>query len=167
MGEDELVDVVDAADRVVGRAARSMVRVHNLWHRACFVVALDAEGRVFVHLRTATKDVFPSYYDVTVGGVVGAGESYRGAADREVREELGVEARDLERVGCLRYEDASNRVIGEIFECRVMPPLTLQAEELVSGEWLEVSEAARQIEAHPFCPDGVVAFREWRRRRGI
>ncbi len=162
-----MVDVVDAADRVVGRATRAVVRAENLWHRACFIVALDGEGRVFVHLRTATKDVFPSYYDLTVGGVVGAGESYREAAEREVREELGVEPRDLERVGSLHYEDSANRVIGEIFDCRVIPPLTLQPEEVVSGEWLEVPAAARRIAAHPFCPDGVVAFGEWRRRRGV
>lgn len=165
MGSGEIVDVVDRDDNVVGQATRARVRAENLWHRASYVVALDERGRVFVHLRTATKDIFPSHYDVTVGGVVESGESYLAAAAREVSEELGVEPRALREVGELRFEDRVNRVVGRIFECSVRPPLVLQAEEIVSGEWLEVEEVARRIESEPFCPDGVIAFRQWRRGR--
>ena len=39
------------------------------------------------------KDVYPSYYDVAVGGVVGAGESYDDGAQRELAEELGITGR--------------------------------------------------------------------------
>jgi isopentenyldiphosphate isomerase len=163
----ELVDVVDGDDRVIGTASRGEIRSRNLWHRACYVVALDREARVFVHLRTPTKDIFPSHYDLVVGGVLGAGEDYRAAAEREVREELGVEPHELSRVGKMRYEDDSNRVIGEIFDCRVTPPLRLQAEEVVSGEWLRLDEIEERILSQPFCPDGVLAFRSWRRSRNL
>jgi isopentenyldiphosphate isomerase len=163
---DDLVDVVDADDRVIGGATRRQVRADNLLHRACYVVVLDADGRVFVHLRTATKDVFPSHYDAVVGGVLAAGESYDEGARREVREEIGVDAEQLRQVGFLRYEDRSSRVHGEIFECRATPPLSLQADEVVSGEWLEAGEVERRIDRAPFCPDGVLAFRVWSSRRG-
>jgi isopentenyldiphosphate isomerase len=165
MSASELVDVVDSDDQVVGIATRAEVRSRNLWHRACYIIALDCEGRIFVHLRTATKDIFPSHYDLVVGGVLAAGEDYRTGAEREVQEELGVEPHDLSRVGKICYEDASNRVIGEIFDCRVTPPLRLQPEEVVSGEWLRLDEIEERILSQPFCPDGVLAFRSWRRRR--
>ncbi len=161
-----MVDIVDPDDRPVGRATRARVRAENLWHRACYVVAKDEQGRVFVHLRTATKDIFPSHYDAMVGGVVAAGESYRQAAEREVLEELGVVPRELKRIDRLRYEDDRNRVVGEIYECVVTPPLRLQPEEIVAGEWLPAEEVSRLMERAAFCPDGVVAFRVWLRWRG-
>jgi isopentenyldiphosphate isomerase len=87
---DELLDVVDESDRVVGQARRADVYGQALLHRCVFVLVRDPAGRVFVHRRTDTKLTFPGHYDMFVGGVVGAGESYDSAAVRESTEELGV-----------------------------------------------------------------------------
>jgi len=59
------------------------------------VLCRDAAGRIYVHRRTDDKDVYPGMYDMTAGGVLGAGESYLEAARRELAEALG---RDQERV---------------------------------------------------------------------
>ncbi len=157
----EWVDEVDASNRVIGRVRRADLRRRNLWHRACYIVVLDGAGRIFVHQRTAGKDIFPSHFDMMVGGVVGAGESFAAAARREVEEELGTPALDLQRVGSLRYEDATNRVFGEVFECRAEEPFHLQAEEIVAGEWVPVGEVREKIDELPFCPDSVAAFHIW------
>lgn len=87
---DEVLDVVDRDDRVTGQAPRGEVYARGLLHRCVFVLARNAEGRIFVHRRTASKLVFPSAYDMFVGGVLGAGEEYAEAALREAEEELGV-----------------------------------------------------------------------------
>lgn len=87
---DEILDIVDENDEVVGQAPRGEATARGLRHRCVFIEARDTEGRLFVHRRTATKLVFPSHYDMFVGGVVGAGESYDEAALREAEEELGV-----------------------------------------------------------------------------
>lgn len=90
MTADEILDIVDENDEVVGQAPRGEATARGLRHRCVFIEARDAEGRLFVHRRTPTKLVFPSHYDMFVGGVVGAGESYDEAALREAEEELGV-----------------------------------------------------------------------------
>ena len=90
LSADEVLDVVDERDRVVGQARRAEVYARRLRHRCAFVLARDADGRVFVHRRTARKLVFPSLYDMFVGGVLATGESYDEAARREAEEELGV-----------------------------------------------------------------------------
>lgn len=87
---DEILDIVDENDEVVGQATRGEATARGLRHRCAFIEARDADGRIFVHRRTATKLVFPSHYDMFVGGVVGAGETYDEAALREAEEELGV-----------------------------------------------------------------------------
>ena len=88
--EDELIDVVDENDVVIGRAGRREAYARRLRHRCSFILVRNGDGRIFVHRRTTTKQIFPGAYDMWVGGVVGAGESYDDAAWREAREELGV-----------------------------------------------------------------------------
>jgi isopentenyldiphosphate isomerase len=154
----ELVDVVDEADRVVGQLPRVAVRAQNLRHRAVYVLVLDRLGRLFVHLRTAIKDVYPGHYDVAVGGVPRAGEGYREAAVREMTEELGVGDARLEALFPITYADATTVVNGMVFRCVHDGPFRLQAEEIVSGEFLPLDKVVRQSGVRPFCPDGLVVL---------
>ena len=154
----EEVDVVDAEDVVIGRATRAEIRAGNLRHRATYVLVFNSDGKLFVHQRTTTKDIYPGYFDVAVGGVVGAGESYDAAAQRELAEELGVTAVPLRRVLRCSYEDEHNRVNGMVYSCTYDGPVTLQASELVAGEWLDLDVILERAQRQPFCPDGVDAL---------
>ncbi len=158
MGAEEEVDVVDAADCVTGRTTRARMRAGKLRHRAVYVLIFNERGQLFVHQRAATKDVYPSRFDVVVGGVVGAGESYDDAARREAAEEVGIYDTPLRRILPFQYEDEENRVNGMVYSCTYEGPLTLQAEEIVSGEWLDLDEVIERIQKMPFCPDGVEAL---------
>jgi isopentenyldiphosphate isomerase len=91
---EEILDVVDVEDRVVGRLPRAEVYARRLVHRCVFVLVRDGAGRIFVHRRTDDKLTYPGRHDMFVGGVVGAGESYDAAAVREAAEELGVSTPD-------------------------------------------------------------------------
>ena len=123
---DELVDVVDEDDRVLRRATRAEMRRANLLHRAVYILVRSSRGELFVHRRTTTKDVYPGYWDVTVGGVVGAGEDYDIAARRELAEEIGVACDDIEPLFAVRYEDRSTRLVGRAYLARHDGPFRLQ-----------------------------------------
>src|SRR5512139_4105616 len=112
MAASELVDVVDADDRVLTQATRGETRRQNLRHRATYILVFNSAGQLFVHQRTPTKDVYPGYFDVCVGGVVAAGESYEAAAQREAAEEIGVADAPLRRVLSFQFADADNQVNG-------------------------------------------------------
>ena len=56
------------------KVARSVMRRENLWHAASSVVVRDPLGRIYLHRRTTTKDVYPGLLDFAAGGVVLAGE---------------------------------------------------------------------------------------------
>ena len=158
MSAAELVDVVDADDRVVARATRAEVRAKKLRHRATYILVFNSHGQLFVHQRSATKDVYPSYYDVAVGGVVSAGESYDAGARRELAEELGIATVDPRPILKFQYEDDDNHVNGRVYSCAYDGALTLQEEEIVSGEWLDLDVVIERIRRQPFCPDGVEAL---------
>ena len=86
--QDELFDICDASDNVIGQAPRAEVHAQNLLHRAVHIWIWRSDGRLLVHLRSTTKDQFPSHYTSSASGHVDAGEDYETAAHRELKEEL-------------------------------------------------------------------------------
>jgi isopentenyldiphosphate isomerase len=159
MSGDELVDVIDDADRVIGQAARRDVRRKNLRHRSVYVLVFNAAGQLFVHRRTLSKDVFPGHWDVAVGGVLAAGESYDEGARRELREELGVTGLSLRRLFPVRYDDSRNRVTGVVYSCTSDGPFQLQTSEIAEGRWMDLDVLLDRTQHDPFCPDSLEALR--------
>ncbi|MFF1276860.1 NUDIX domain-containing protein [Streptomyces marokkonensis] len=172
MSADEIIDIVDGNDRVVGQAPRGEAYARGLRHRCAFVLVRDAGGRVFVHRRTPGKLVFPSLYDMFVGGVVAAGEGYDEAALREAEEELGVSG--LPRPGHLftfLYDDGAGRTWwSAVYEVRCELPVRPQAEEVAWHAFLPEDEVERRVAegGWEWVPDGLEAYRrlgEWRSER--
>jgi isopentenyldiphosphate isomerase len=159
MSADELIDVVDAQDRVLRQATRGDVRRHNLRHRAVYLLVFNAAGQLFVHQRTTTKDIWPGYWDVAVGGVLAAEEGYDDGARRELEEEIGVRDVSLRRLFPLRYEDDTNRVCGVVYSCTCDGTVSLQASEIACGDWMDLDVVIERTQALPFCPDGIEVLR--------
>jgi isopentenyldiphosphate isomerase len=162
---DDLVDVVDDEGRVVGRATRREMRARRLPHRSTYILVFNRRGELFVHLRTATKDVWPSHWDTCVGGVVAAGESFDDCAARELEEEIGVSA-PLERLFPVVYTDSTTIVHGMAYRTTHDGPFRLQAEEVVRGEFVRVDDVMQRAAREPFCPDGVLVLARWREGGG-
>ena len=154
--------MVDDAGRTVGVVTRREMRSRQLPHRATYVLVFNRRGELFVHLRSAGKDVYPSHWDSCVGGVLTAGEEFDAGAARELAEELGVEA-PLERLFPLRYDDAHTIVHGMVYRTQHDGPFHLQAEEVVRGEFLPLAAVEERASSEPFCPDGQAVLAEYRR----
>ena len=159
----ELVDVVDDVGRVVATVTRAEMRARRLPHRSTYVFVFDRTGRLFVHLRTATKDVYPSHWDVCVGGVLAAGEPFDAGAARELAEELGVTA-PLERLFPARFVDGTTIVHGMAYRTVHEGPFRLQPEEIVRGEFVALDDLAARLAWTPFCPDGLAVLNTYRER---
>ncbi len=160
----ELVDVVDVDDRVVGQVTRAALRAGRLRHRATYLLVFNRRGELFVHRRSADKDVFPSYWDVAVGGVVGAGESYDDGARRELAEEVGIVGAVIEPLFAVAFDDPDCPVLGRAYRVAWDGPLVLQAEEIVGGEWLTPAQVEARLARDRFCPDGAAVWRRYRVR---
>ncbi|MET9971429.1 NUDIX domain-containing protein [Streptomyces sp. NPDC006356] len=157
---DEILDIVDEQDRVVGQSPRGEAYAKGLRHRCVFIEARDAQGRLFVHRRTATKLVFPSRYDMFVGGVVGTGETYEVAALREAQEELGVSG--LPRPSYLfkfLYDDGAGQSWwSAVYEVRCELPVSPQVEEVAWHDFLPEDEVERRLTEWAWVPDGLAAY---------
>lgn len=159
MKPDEIVDIVDEDDRTVRQARRSEVRRDNLRHRAVYILVFNPAGQLFVHRRTETKDIFPGYWDVTVGGVVSAGEDYDGGARRELLEELGLRDGTLRRLFPIRYDGDGTRVLGMVYSCTCTGRVRLQPSEIAAGEWTDLDVLLERAQREKFCPDGLEVLR--------
>lgn len=157
MAADELVLIVDRDDNVIDRVARHVMRSRRLLHRVTYIFVYHSDGRLLVQKRTRTKDLYPGYYDLAAGGVVCAGESYDESAQREAREELGIDGRPLERRFKFFFEQDDNRCWGMVYSCRHDGPFKLQPEEVESVEFV----APEHINAGaiaPVTPDTLAVF---------
>ncbi|MGV9455750.1 NUDIX hydrolase [Streptomyces sp. NPDC003635] len=164
---DEILDVVDENDRVIGQAPRGRVYAEGMRHRCVFVQARDTQGRLFVHRRTPTKLVFPSLYDMFVGGVVGAGERYDVAALREAEEELGVSGLpEPEFLFKFLYEDgAGHSWWSAVYEVRCELPVSPQVEEVAWHAFLPEEEIEDRLADWEWVPDGLAAYERLRAYR--
>ncbi|UNS96204.1 NUDIX domain-containing protein [Streptomyces tubbatahanensis] len=143
---DELLDIVDEHDRVVGQRPRGEVYAERLRHRSTSIRVRDARGRLFVHRRTPTKLIFPGMYDVVVGGVVGAGEDYDTAALREAEEELGVQGLAMpERRTRFLFETPEYSWFLAVYEVVCTLPVRPQAEEVEWWDFLAEEELERRL----------------------
>ena len=157
---DEVVALYDDEGRVVGRAPRSAVRAENLRHAASSVVVRDGYGRVYLHRRTTTKDVYPGLLDFCAGGVVLAGEDPAACAVREAEEELGVHGVPLVPLGTADYADDATRYRAFRFVTTYDGSIRWQPEEVSWGQWVTLETLVRRLddESSGLVPDSVAVW---------
>jgi isopentenyldiphosphate isomerase len=158
---EELVDVVDEQDRVVATVARSRIRAEHLLHRVASVLVFRPDGRLLVHRRTDTKDVFPGAFDCFVSGVVMAGEGYEQARDRELAEEMGIEGAEAVELFRHRYEGPDDRSWSAISAITWDGSVVPQASEIAWHGWESVARVIRRARQPTFVPDGREVLHRW------
>jgi isopentenyldiphosphate isomerase len=91
-GYDEYFPIVDEDGNEISSALRSIC--HNgkskLLHPVVHLHLFNKRGELFLQKRAMTKDLLPGYWDTSVGGHMGIGESTIIALKRETLEELGL-----------------------------------------------------------------------------
>jgi isopentenyldiphosphate isomerase len=149
---DELFDVVDAQDRVVGQARRADVHAQKLRHRAVHVLCVARDGRVFLQRRSLKKDSAPGRWCASCSGHLDAGEDYAVAAVRELAEEIGVR---VDGPGALtpwlRLEACRETGMEFVWVYRVEHegPFVLNPAEIMDGAWFSREELDRALLARP------------------
>ncbi len=87
--DKELVDVVDETDKIVGKESRKACHVKGLWHRVSAILIFNSEGKLYLQKR-AKGIIGEGLLDYSASGHVISEESYKDAAHKELREELGI-----------------------------------------------------------------------------
>jgi isopentenyldiphosphate isomerase len=164
--EQEIFDVVNEADEVVGRAPRSEVHRLGLLHRAAHVLVFNSRGEVFLQKRSLNKDRQPGLWDSSASGHLDAGEDYDACAARELGEELGWKVPEpLERLFKLAASHKTGQEHVWVYRCQAQGPFRLNPEEIERGGWFAPREVTRWLAERP--EDFADAFRTiWEKLRG-
>ncbi len=152
---NEMVEEVDMLGNVLRLVTRRQMRAERLGHRSVFIAVVSESGDLLVHRRAETKDLWPGWWDVAVGGVIAPGETDDVAAHRELAEELGVEGVQLEKLGTGAYEDSAVRLVATIYLCRSDGPFSFADAEITEAHWVSPVELPEWLRAQPFLPDSV------------
>lgn len=152
---DEQVEEIDRYGNVLGLVSRREMRAGSLRHRSVFVAVVSEKGQLLVHRRADTKDVWPGWWDVAVGGVCAPGEEWDRAAEREVAEELGMEGTVIEPLASGAYEDRDVRLVAHVYECRTDGPFRFADGEITEAHWVSPEELADWLAVKNFLPDSL------------
>jgi isopentenyl-diphosphate delta-isomerase type 1 len=144
-------DVVDFKDEVLGQALRERVHAEQLRHRAVHILLRDERGRVLLQRRSVRKENYPGCWDSACSGHVDAGESYLTAAERELREELGMEVRGLRALFKIDAREETGWEFVWVYEGRISADalFKLNADEVDEVSFFELDEIEGELVKNP------------------
>ena len=155
---EEIFDVVNERDEVIGRAARSDVHRKKLRHRAVHVLVFNSRGEVFLQKRSMKKDTAKGLWDSSSSGHLDHGEDYDPCAVRELREEIGLALkRPPKRVLRIEACEETGNEFVWVYRCKSEGPFTLHPEEIERGEWYTPAFVTKWVAQRP--QDFASAFR--------
>ena len=145
---EEIFDVVDADDNVIGQASRREVHARHLLHRAANVFVFTTDGKLLVQKRSGQKDEYPHCYTSSASGHLNAGEDYAPCAARELEEELGLTA-PLERLHKFRGGPHNAYEHTVLYRTRTDQQPRINTDEIESIHYFDLTELAALIDRHP------------------
>ncbi|HYD04014.1 MAG TPA: NUDIX domain-containing protein [Alphaproteobacteria bacterium] len=145
---DELLDLVDENDNVIGQIWRSEKDRQKLTNcRVINAFIKNSNGKLLIFRRSKNKKTLPSWLDMTVGGHVSSGESYEDAFRRETLEEINVDidAVKWEYLGKLGPLDGV-RCFQKIYEIKTDELPDYNKDDFCEYYWLTPKEVIEMIE---------------------
>lgn len=144
--QNEILNIVDDTDHVIGQATRRNIHLNGLLHREVAVWVYNDTGELLLQRRAPDKDIAPNLLDTSAGGHVGIGDTYVQAAVKELKEETNIEAsvKDLalitknERKSGQQLDGKINNAIRLVFVYhfnREKDDLRMEEGKITSLEW--------------------------------
>jgi isopentenyl-diphosphate delta-isomerase len=162
------ITFVDANDTVIGFGTKQEAWDNGIIHRIVRIFVFNSKGELLIQKRGATLASNPNKWDQSAAGHVDAGEDYLTAANRELKEEIGVESPLTEKGKYFQDENDEpgkqkkrfNMLYTTIYDGEVsIDPREVQETRWVQPEALEV-----WMQEHPeeFTKGHMEAFRKIR-----
>ncbi|HZV34334.1 MAG TPA: NUDIX domain-containing protein [Verrucomicrobiae bacterium] len=148
--QDEIFDVVNERDEVIGQRTRGEVHRLGLRHRAVHVLVFNSRGELFLQKRSMKKDTFPGAWDSSCSGHLDSGEDYDACALRELREEIGWQAKQApERLFKIEACEGTGQEFVWVYRLEAEGPFTLHPEEIETGGWFTAQKITSWMAERP------------------
>jgi isopentenyl-diphosphate delta-isomerase len=156
--EQHLVELVDDGGNPLGEATVEDAHLPpGRLHRAFSVLLIDPDGRILLQRRASAKTRFPMRWANACCGHPAPGDSLTRAANRRLREEIGLGPVALTEVGVYLYyaeDKTTNRVEFEydhvlVGEIDPDEPLLPDPDEVADLRWLTHAELSERLRTTP------------------
>lgn len=156
----EILDIVDENGIPTGETVeRSYAHKNGVLHRTSHVwLVRERNGKLQILLqqRSFHKDSFPGCFDISSAGHIPAGCEFRESAIRELEEELGIKAEELDLIECgIRRFEFEREFNGESFHDNQVSKVFLlfceqetfnvQESELEGTMWIDFDECYQKV----------------------
>ncbi len=148
--QEEILDLVSPEDIVIGQAPRSEIYAKKLdYIRVINAFLINSEGFVWIPRRHASKKLFPSRLDCSVGGHVSSGETYEKALFRGTQEELNINLKDMlfREIAYLKPLKDNISAFCKLYAIYSDSDPDYNQDDFVSAEWLFPKEVIERIKA--------------------
>ena len=146
---DEILDVVDSEDMVIGKASRVQVHNNDLMHRSVHILVFNSTGSLFLHKRAMNKDESPGLWDSSAAGHVESGEDYISCAKRELKEELSLSAVQLDEVLSIPAQSKTFWEHVRVYKCVTDSNICINKNEISEGRYMKLSEVRALMQLNP------------------
>ena len=148
--QGELLTQVDEHNQIIGSINRGAAHeTPGVYYRTIYVLVKNDRGEVLIQKRSSTKDLYPNYWDLSVGGHVNFGQSYENTAARELGEELGINVseKDLDAKGEVLVRLPNSGEYFNVYEYKLKPGETISAsdEEINDTRWMKIEEIKKSM----------------------
>jgi len=147
---DELLDIVNKQDEVIGQKLRSEVYSKQLSNfRVVNAFLINKEGKLWIPRRTKEKRVFPSCLDASMGGHVAAGETYEKALARELMEELRIDVQNCscKCIGSLTPHQHNTSAFMKVYVLQTDETPNYNTKDFVEFFWLKPEDVLDRLES--------------------
>ncbi len=154
MTDEELVAWVDEDEKLIKVIPKSLANSDPKYlHSEIVVLVVDAQRRVLLQQRAKTKPVHPGLWTVAAAGHVTYGDTFLATAHRELKEEMGIECKELihlfrEKVLLLNETHFFHWFLG-LYQG---DPIVIQTDEVDEYIWIGQSEYDDFSDTHKVSP---------------
>lgn len=146
--QNEIFDVVDEKDNVIGQTTRREANINkNLFHRSIGVAVFNSKGEMFLQQRSATKDTDPLCWTISCSGHVNSGDTYEDTAKRELTEELGLKDLPLEFVAKYICRAPHETEMTMLYKTLSDGPFKLHPQEISQGKFFTQKELLEAVKS--------------------
>lgn len=146
--EDELLDIVNECDEVIGQEYRSKIyAIGSSNFRVVNAFVMNDDNQVWIPRRSPQKKLYPLCLDASVGGHVQAGETYQQAFERELAEELNLNLSDVEHSLITYLHPHRDRVAAHMNVYRINYNKTpdYNKNDFIDSFWMSIPELQHHI----------------------
>jgi isopentenyl-diphosphate delta-isomerase type 1 len=142
--EEEILEVMDENNKVVGLAGRKEIHKKGLRHRSVHIFIFNTRGALYLQKRSPSKDQYPEHWDTSAAGHTDPGESQKEAARRELQEELGLDVPIMEVLQYPACRETGWEFV-TLFMARTDDPIHLNLEEATTGDYFTPDQLAQLL----------------------